>query len=146
MPHTTARAARALFVVLVLLGAAFPAAAEDRRLVGAWKALTYVIDGTPHQMHGLFIFTDGHYSANVRFKLSTGPIDDANGNAGPYTADGKRVVFSQWVQIHVRPGDAKEPVLSREGPDEGTDYRIDGNRLILTFPSKNQYILERVGR
>jgi hypothetical protein len=55
-----------------------------------------------------------------------------------------RVVFTQWVQIHVRPGDAKEPVLSRQGPDEATTYRFEGNRLILTFPSRNRYVLERM--
>ncbi len=95
-------------------------------------------------MQGLFIFTKNYYSANVRFKLGSGPIDDANGNAGPYTRDGSRIVFKQWVQIHVRPGDTNQPVLSREGPDEATDYRFEGDRLILLFPSKNRYILERV--
>jgi hypothetical protein len=43
----------------------------------------------------------------------------------------------------VRPGSTKDAILSRAGPDEATDYRIEGNRLILTFPSKNQYILQR---
>ena len=54
------------------------------------------------------------------------------------------MVFTQWVQIHVRPGSATEPVLSRAGPDEAADYQVDGTRLILTFPSRNQYILERL--
>ena len=80
----------------------------------------------------------------MRFNLSGGPIDDANGNAGPYVADGRQIVFTQWVQVHVRPGDAKEPILSRKGPDEATAYAIDGKRLILTFPSKNTFILERL--
>ena len=118
--------------------------AEDRRLVGCWKAVAYIIDGQQQPMHGLFIFTLLHYSANIRFKLAPGPVDDANGNAGPYRADGKRIVFTQWVQIHIRPHSTTEPVLSREGPDEGTDYRLQGKRLVLTFPSKNQYILERL--
>ena len=30
------------------------------------------------------------------------------------------------------------------GPNEATDYRIEGKRLILAFPSKNRYILQRV--
>jgi hypothetical protein len=134
---------RRIITLVLILCTAVPAACKDKRLIGTWKAITYVIDGKPHPMQGLFIFTAQHYSANVRFKLSEDLVDDANGNAGPYTADGKRVVFTQWVQIHVRPG-AKEPILSRAGPDEASDYRIEGNRLILTFPSKNQYVLERV--
>jgi hypothetical protein len=134
---------REIITLVLIMCTAVPAACKDRRLVGAWKAVTYVIDGKPHPMQGLFIFTAQHYSANVRFKLSESPMDDANGNAGPYAADGKRVVFTQWVQIHVRPGSTKDSILSRAGPDEATDYRIEGNRLILTFPSKNQYILQR---
>jgi hypothetical protein len=135
---------RKAVLLLVLFGVPSLVLADDARLVGAWKAVTYVVNGESHPMQGLFIFTKHHYSANVRFRMSgTGPIDDANGNAGPYSADGRRVVFTQWVQIHVRPGDAKEPVLARSGPDEASSYRIEGKRLILTFPSRNQYILER---
>ena len=119
--------------------------AEDSRIVGLWKAVSYTIDGVDYPMEGLFIFRAHYYSANVRFNYtSKGPIDDANGNAGPYTADGKQVVLGQWVQVHVRPGDKKEPILSRKGPDEATSYHFEGNRLILTFPSKNKYVLERI--
>jgi hypothetical protein len=50
----------------------------------------------------------------------------------------------QWVKMHMRPGSANEPILSRAGPDEAADFRIDGKRLILTFPSKNQCLLERM--
>ena len=137
---------RLLFVVVLLLSAAASPAAQnpDRRIIGVWKAVTYEISGTPHPMQGLFIFTKNYYSANVRFKLSSGPVDDSNGNAGPYKLDNKQIVFTQWVQIHVRPEDEKQPVLSREGPDEASGYIFDGNKLILTFPSKNRYILERV--
>jgi hypothetical protein len=128
---------------LVLLVAASPVA-QDHVLVGTWKAVTYEINGTEHPMRGLFIFTKNYYSANIRFKLGNGPVDDANGNAGPYTGDGSRIVFKQWVQIHVRPDDKTEPIVSREGPDEATDYRFAGDSLILVFPSKNRFILERI--
>ena len=37
-----------------------------------------------------------------------------------------------------------QPILSREGPDEASEYQFDGDRLILTFPSKNRYTLERI--
>ena len=129
----------------VLLFCSFAAAAgEDRRLLGAWMAVTYDVQGTEHPIQGLFIFTTQHYAANVRYSASNASIDNANGNAGPYTADGKQIVFTQWVQIHVRPDDAKQPVLSRAGPDEVAGYQLEGNRLILTFPSKNRYILQRI--
>src|SRR5438552_6795054 len=64
----------------------------------------YEIQGRVGPMYGLFIFTRRHYSANVRYQAAAGPVDNGNGNAGPYTADGRRIVFTQWVQIHVRRG------------------------------------------
>ena len=134
-----------LFTLALLAGLVLPAsAAEPLVLTGAWKAVSYVIDGKSYPLNGLFIFTAHHYSANVRYKTTPGAVDDANGNAGPYTVSGGRVVFSQWVQIHVRPGSKTEPILSRAGPDEAAEYRVDGKRLTLTFPSKNQITLERL--
>jgi hypothetical protein len=135
---------RIITLALIVCHCVPATAADAPALTGVWKAVTYVIDGKPYPLHGLLIFSAHHYSTNVRFKMSTGPNDDANGNAGPYAVSGGRVVFTQWVQIHVRRGSAKEPILSRAGPDEAADYRVDGKRLILTFPSKNQYILERL--
>ncbi len=92
-------------------------------------------------MYGLFIFTRRHYSANVRYQAAAEPVDNANGNAGPYTADGRRIVF--MCRFTCAADDAQQPVLSRQGPNEATDYRIEGKRLILAFPSKNRYILQR---
>jgi hypothetical protein len=135
---------RLVLVISLAISVAASPVDQDRVLVGAWKAMTYEINGTGHPMQGLFIFTKNYYSANVRFKLGDGPVDDANGNAGPYSRDGSRIVFKQWVQVHVRPGDKNEPVLSREGPDEAAEYRFEGDRLILVFPSRNRYVLERI--
>ena len=99
--------------------------------------------GGAHPMQGLFIFSKSYYSANVRFKLGADSLDDANGNAGPYEQEGTRIVFKQWVQIHVRPGDRDHPILSRAGPDEVADFQLEGDHLTLIFPSKNRYILQR---
>lgn len=135
---------RCALAFLLLTVTAGSAAADDARLVGVWRAVSYLMDGTTYPLQGLMIFTTRHYSGNTRFRTGPAPNDDANGNAGPYTADGRKIVFTQWVQIHVRPNDAAHPILSIAGPDEATDYRIEGTRLVLTFPSKNQYVLERV--
>jgi hypothetical protein len=132
-------------IVLVLVSFGWePASADDPRLIGAWKAMTYTIGGTDYPMDGAFIFTARYYAATIRFQMTKGPADDANGNSGPYTADGRTLVFTQWVQLHLRPGDQKEPIMSRKGPDERAIYTIDGTRLIIVFPSKNRYVLERL--
>ena len=129
--------------ILVALGGG-PASADDPRLVGAWKAMIYTISGVDYPMDGAFIFTARYYASSIRFQMTKGPSDDANGNSGPYTADGQTLVFTQWVQLHLRPGDKKEPVLSHKGPDERATYTIDGTRLVIVFPSKNRYVLERL--
>src|SRR5437588_2695778 len=36
------------------------------------------IQGRAHPMHGLFIFTRRHYSANIRYEAAAGPLDNAN--------------------------------------------------------------------
>lgn len=133
-----------LLVIVLMSGSLGRAFTDDARLVGEWKAVTYHIQGTDYPMEGIFIFTPRYFAANVRFRMTNGPIDDANANAGPYKADGKAVVFTQWVQIHLRPGDKKEPIFSRTGADETASYRFEGNRLIITFPSQNWYVLERI--
>jgi hypothetical protein len=144
MTEKGGRLRRSLIVSLTLIWSVAAAQAADMRFPGVWKAVTYEIAGVPHPMRGLFIFSKGYYSANVRFQLTSGPVEDSNGNAGPYTAENGRIIFKQWVQVHVRPEDKKEPVLSRQGPDEVSEYRFEGNRLILNFPSKNRYVLERL--
>ena len=107
------------------------------------RRFLFTTNGGDNSVSSFAVAQDGRLTLVDR-KLTGNPIDDANGNAGPYVADGRQIVFTQWVQVHVRPGDAKEPILSRRGPDEATAYAIDGKRLILTFPSKNRYILERL--
>lgn len=130
--------------VVLMLAAVSPALAGDGRLEGAWKGVTYHIAGRDYPMEGIFIFTPKYFSSNVLFKLTNGPADDANANGGPYTADGKQIVFTQWVQIHLRPGDRKEPIFSMKGAPETAAYEVNGDRLVITFPSKNRYVLERL--
>src|SRR5438128_11834804 len=91
----------------------------------------YEIQGRVGPMHGLFIFTRRHYSANIRYQAAAGPVDNANGNAGRYIADGRRIVFTQWVQSHVRADGAQQLVLSRQGTIEATNYRIEDKWRML---------------
>lgn len=118
--------------------------AVDPRLVGAWKAVTYHIAGKDYPLEGIFIFTRTHFAANVLFQLSGGATDDANANGGGYRTEGTSITFDQWVQLHVRPGDRKEPVFARRGVAETAAYAIDGRRLVITFPSNNRYVLEKI--
>jgi hypothetical protein len=71
---------------------------------------------TAHPMHELFIFSKNYYSANVQFTLSGGPIDDANGHAGPC----------------VRPEDEKQPASSRR--DQKKQRLLIRKKTVWTQP------------
>jgi hypothetical protein len=118
--------------------------AADSRLVGIWSTETYVIDGKEHPMEGIFIFTDRHFSANTFFRVSGGEMEDANANAGTYRTEGDRLVLMQDVQIHIRPGDPKEPIFYGKQVEEAATYAIEGDRLEITFPSTNRYLCRRI--
>lgn len=135
---------RKKILMLVMFLICLSAGAQTDRLVGAWKAVSYEIAGVPHPMSGLFLFTQHYYSGNIRFRLADGPNEDSNGNAGPYTVQGDEIVFEQWVQVHVRPEDSKQPILSHEGAPERSKFRLEGDRLLLLFPSGNRFVLTRM--
>jgi hypothetical protein len=132
------------FALLTSTLAVSAAEGADPRLVGVWSTLTYVIEGKEHPMDGIFIFTEKHFAANAYFRISGGDMDDANANAGTYATEGNKLVFQQQVQIHIRPGDAGEPLFYGKGVEEAATYLIEGNHLTITFPSGNLYRCEKI--
>ena len=118
--------------------------ASDPRFIGSWRTTTYTIQGVDHPMDGIMIFTPGYFAANVILNFTGGDVDDANANSGPYWAEDGKIIFVQWMQLHLRPGDPEETFL-KSGVDEASSYRFQGpNRLILQFPSGNFYVLDRL--
>ena len=73
-----------------------------------------------------------------------GPVDDFNFNAGLYEADEYKIIFKQLIQLHLRPGYDKDKIQLPNTPIEEANYKLDGNQLVITFPSKNHYILEEI--
>jgi hypothetical protein len=120
------------------------AVASDPKLVGVWNVLTYKMEGKDIPMDGLFIFTEKHFSANAFFRVSGGKLDDMNANAGTYQTKGDELIFMQQVQAHIRPGDPDEPIFYGKGVEEGCRYKIEGSKLVILFPSGNQYVSERM--
>jgi hypothetical protein len=113
--------------------------------MGPWKAVSYTINDTAYPMNGLVIFTKKHFSSNVVFNMTNGPIEDSNHNAGLYEANGKTLIFKdQLVQIHLRPGNLKEQIELPNQPYEETGYKLEENRLVIIFPSGNKFTLERI--
>ena len=94
-------------------------------------------------MDGLMIFTPSYFSANSIWTTNDGVVD-ANANSGPYFAENGNIIFSQWMQLHMRQGNTDESFL-RTGIDEGSTYRFESDdRLIIQFPTGNFYVLDRL--
>jgi hypothetical protein len=134
-----------LVIVTLVVAATLPLIGDDPRLIGPWKAISYTVNGTTYPMNGLVIFTKKHFSSNVVFNMTNGPVEDSNHNAGLYEADGKKLVFKeQLVQLHLRPGNPERPIELPNQPYEETRYKLEGNRLIIIFPSGNQFSLDKI--
>jgi hypothetical protein len=133
-----------LFFLVALAAPQVSSEAADPRLFGVWATRSYVIEGKDHAMDGLFIFTQRHFSANAFFQVSGGKLDDLNANAGTYSTEGEKLIFMQQVQAHIRPGDPKEPIFYGKGVEEVATYKIEGDKLLIIFPSQNRYVCERL--
>ena len=105
---------------------------------------TYVVEGKNHALDGIIIFTENYFAGTAYSSFSGGEMDDSNANAGTYTIDGNKVTFQQQVQIHIRPGDKKEPIFyGKDVPEEAT-FEVDGDNLTIYFPSGSKYLAKRL--
>lgn len=76
--------------------------------------------------------------------MTKGPISDFNFNAGLYEADENKIIFRQWIHLHLRPGDHHNPIQIPDNPTEKASYKLSDDKLVITFPSNNRFILERI--
>lgn len=131
-------------MVFGLLLVAHVTEASDQSIIGVWNTHTYVVQGKEHELDGLIIFTERHFAGTGFSKFSGGEMDDSNANAGTYRVEGNKLLMQQQVQIHIRPGDEKEPIFYGKGVPEEATYEIEGDRLTIYFPSGNKYICDRL--
>ena len=133
-------------LALVAFLALFPPSLEasENELVGVWNTHTYVVEGKSYALDGIIIFTKNYFAGTAYSSFSGGEMDDSNANAGTYTIDGNKVTFQQQVQIHIRPGDEKEPIFyGKDVPEEAT-FEVDGDNLTIYFPSGTKYLAKRL--
>ena len=95
-------------------------------------------------MNGLFIFTESHFATTVRYRQTSTELDDSNANTGTYRTEGNKLILTSDLAAHIRPGKKEEPINYNSGGVEAATYEVKGDKLIITFPSKNRYEAERV--
>ncbi len=112
-------------------------------LLGSWKPEDYTMkDGTRHPVDGLIFFSERDWSV-VFFVLAEGKPSRGAAEAGTYTADGSRLVFTHLYHLSSGRAVAGLPETPlqmevRSSPTarvEPCTYRIDGDRLRIDFPS-----------
>lgn len=132
--------------IAALLCGIVRAESPESPLAGTWEAVSYHFEGEEHPMEGLLIFTDRHFAATVRFRVSGGALADLNATTGTYRTNGSEVIFVRQIAANIRTGDVERPVRysTGEGQDEVAAYRIDADVLTILFPSKSRYVARRV--
>ena len=115
-------------------------------LAGVWEAVTYHFEGEDHPMEGLLVFTDRHFAATVRFRVSGGALPDLNATTGTYRIADGNVIFVRQIAANIRTGDRTRPIRYSpgEGQDEIAAYRIEADVLTISFPSQSRYVARRV--
>lgn len=119
-------------------------------LEGAWSAREYVLaSGARHVVRGRIHFTDRDWQ--VLFFVMDGETP-ARGSAegGRYTFDGETLTFEHLHHLSVGEtleglpaSDLRMTARTSDGPMEPTGVRIEGDRLVLEFPSGNEMSFDR---
>jgi hypothetical protein len=132
-------------MILLVAGARGDEASQplDARVLGAWKPVSYTVNGQVHSMRGLMIITPDYFVANTIYQNSAGAWTEANANSGPYSVKNGKIALTQWMQLHYRPSNPKDMLLT-EGIVEQIGYTLDNGKLVMHFPSGNSYTSERL--
>ena len=133
-----------LSILFTLLAGTHPLSANDARLLGTWKTLTYTTQEVEYPLEGLMVFTPNYFSSNAMFKKGGNPQEPtADSNWGPYRTDSGKLYFTPRMQLHLQVG-APDSTFVRGGADETARYEVVGNRLTIHFSAGSSYLLERM--
>jgi len=125
---------------------------SPRDLEGVWAAERYeMASGDVYRVEGRIIFGAQDWQVLFFVVDSTGTVRRGSGEGGTWTLREGQVVFTHL--FHLSAGEAMPGLpaadlrmLARpvEGaPTEPTDLRLEGDRLLLHFPSGNRMIFRR---
>jgi hypothetical protein len=125
--------------------------AADMDLRGSWKSEVYTLkDGTRHVMPGLLIFTKTDWTTLWVITVDGKAVRGA-GEGGTYTVAGNRLTFRHHFNVSggaAVKGMAESPLRieankPESAPTEPCTVSLDGDRLIVHFPSGNQIAFRR---
>lgn len=143
----TAQRTCALFgSVLLMVTSAAAQNTDPSRIVGVWEPHTYLLkDGTTHDVTGLIFFTERHWT--VLFFVVGSDRQPRRGSAegGTYRLSGNQLVFTH--HYHFSSGEAMQSLAASplrmeihdtsDAPREPSTIQIDGDQLVIHFPSGN---------
>ena len=142
-------------VLLMIVVGALPtvsASAQTPQIRGAWAAQIYVMKGgAEHRVEGRIFFTESDWQVVYFVIEKGGKVRRGSAEGGTYTVAGNSLTF---VHLHnLSTGGAMEGLeeaplrMVYRAPEEATEeqstVRVQGDRLILDFPSGNRLIFTR---
>ncbi len=148
-------AAAAAAAFALCLGAACGPTGEARAagspLAGAWETLEYrLASGVTHPVRGRIFFSETDWTVLFFVVDATGAARRGSGEGGTYELDGDRLVFTHLY--HLSEGTAMEGLPAAEltmtarageGPEEPSTIGLDGDQLVIHFPSGNAMTFRR---
>ena len=140
--------------ILILAGAvaSVPASAQVPQIRGAWAAQTYVMKGgTEHRVEGRIFFTESDWQIVYFVVEEGGEVRRGSAEGGTYILAGNSLTFVHLHNLSI--GGAMEGLEEaplrmvyrkpEEAPEEQSTVGVEGDRLILDFPSGNRLIFSR---
>ena len=143
---------RAFLLLATAMAGAAAAPAADPDIRGTWYPDTYILkDGTRHPVRGQIIFTDREWNVVFLVAPDRRTPRRGSGEAGTYTLEGNRLVFSHLYNLSG--GEAVKGIPAgpfemnlhdtTDAPTEACTVERRGSRMTIRFPSGNAMELAR---
>lgn len=138
---------------MAFVGMAVPLSGQQTPLEGAWIPTGYVLaDGVRHAVDGRIFFTGADWTV-LFFVIRDGEARRGSAEGGTFEVDGDRLVFSHLY--HLSAGEAMEGLpesplrmnltAAADAAREDSRFQVQGDRLIIDFPSGNRMEFRRSG-
>ena len=139
-------------MILVGVPMSVPVSAQTPEITGAWAAQTYVMNGgAEHRAEGRIFFTESDWQVVYFVVDEAGIVRRGSAEGGTYTLEGNTLIFLHLH--HLSTGAAMEGLEeaplrmvargAEDAVEERSTVRVEGDRLVLGFPSGNRLIFTR---
>ena len=141
---------RAVACTYLLLTCAVCGAEEKSALEGSWKIISYLHakNQVRYETEGYMMFGKEHWLHLIFFNRDERAMDFSEAHHGTYQITGRDTLnLDVDLELHMDPRREFQETAVWYGPVDnikGAKYRIDGEKVIIDFPSSSQIVLQRI--